>query len=59
MSLQPATNDTYNDLLYKLASNLYAYAVSQGASGVTAPLPGWTDFELLKNAVDNTSKLLP
>lgn len=53
----PAINDTFNDLLWKLASNLYDAAVAGGSTAAVLPTKGSTDQELLKAAVINSSEL--
>ncbi len=55
MSESPAINDRFNDLLYKLAANLYETGLSLGGAGLAQPQRGWTDFDLLKNAVANSA----
>lgn len=57
MPLYPASNDSYNDLLYKLARNLYGIALLQGATGLTEPVPGWTDFAYLKSALESSANI--
>jgi len=55
MAEYPSPNDRYNDLLFKLANNLYDFGIGLGVSGVTEPQRGWTDFDLLKNATANSA----
>lgn len=57
MPLYPDINDRYNDLLYKLAKNLYDRGITLGksASDLSEPSRGWTDFDLLKSAVINSA----
>lgn len=57
MAEHPAINDRFNDLLFKLAKNIYDYGVGQGATGMSEPQRGWTDFDLLKNATANSAKI--
>ena len=54
----PSTNDRFNDLLFKLAQNLYLKGVADGATGLVQPQRGWTDFDLLKNAVNNSAAIV-
>lgn len=55
MADHPALNDKINDLLYKLANNLYLYGVKIGATNLSEPSRGETDFALLKKATENAA----
>jgi len=52
----PDLNDTYNDLLLKIAKNLYAKALAVNPSSSIEPTKG-TDAEILKNCVINSALL--
>jgi len=52
----PAINDSFNDLLLKLAKNLYAKAYTLSPSDAVNPEKG-TDAEILKNCVINSALL--
>jgi hypothetical protein len=54
----PSFNDKFNDLLYKLAQNLYENGVANGKTLLVQPKQGWTDYDLLKAAVTNSARLL-
>jgi hypothetical protein len=55
MSLTVAVNDTDNVLLYKIAFNLYSYALSNGYAGIVEPSKSDFDNNLLANAVLNSA----
>jgi len=53
----PDINDRFNDLLFKLAHNLYQQGLTLGLTDLVEPQQGWTDYDLLKAAVQNSAKL--
>lgn len=56
MSQSPSINDTFNDLLLKLANNLYGAAYAINPTDAVEPSKG-TDQEILKNCVINSALL--
>lgn len=52
----PSINDTFSDLLLKLAKNLYSAAYVANPSEAVEPSKG-TDQEMLKNCVINSALL--
>ncbi len=58
MPQTPSINDSYEDLLFKLASNLYDKAVAMGKVGAEAPVLGSPPYDLLKNAVINSALIV-
>jgi hypothetical protein len=55
-AMSPSINDTFNDLLLKLANNLYVAAYAVNPSEAVEPSKG-TEQEMLKNCVINSALL--
>jgi hypothetical protein len=56
MPTSPSINDTFNDLLLKLANNLYVAAYAVNPSVAVEPSRG-TEAEILRNCVINSALL--
>lgn len=57
-ALNPYRNDTEYNLLFKIAWNLYSYAINFGVTGINPPSMNDTDDVLLKKAAYISAKAL-